>query len=92
MTARGKSPVFWPLVGLAALVLLTVVFHPAFLKITLLDGHLYGVPVDILTQGSRTMLVALGMTLVIATGGIDLSVGSVVANDSAGCSQTFQGG
>jgi simple sugar transport system permease protein len=42
-------------------------------------------PIDILTQGSRTMLVALGMTLVIATGGIDLSVGSVVAIAGALC-------
>jgi simple sugar transport system permease protein len=51
----------------------------------LLDGHLYGVPVDILTQGSRTTLLALGMTLVIATGGVDLSVGSVVAIAGAVC-------
>jgi simple sugar transport system permease protein len=70
---------------LAALVLLNAVFNPAFLKITLHDGHLYGVPIDILTQGSRTMLVALGMTLVIATGGVDLSVGSVVAIAGAVC-------
>jgi len=73
-------------------VLLNAVFNPAFLKITLLDGHLYGVPVDILTQGSRTMLVALGMTLVIATGGVDLSVGSVVAIAGAVCAMLLQGG
>lgn len=70
MKAKAKSPVLWPLLGLAALVLLNAVHDTGFLKITLLDGHLYGVPVDILTQGSRTMLVALGMTLVIATGGV----------------------
>src|SRR3954469_12252110 len=85
MKPRAKSPVIWPLIGLAALMLLNAVFNPAFLKITLLDGHLYGVPIDILTQGSRTMLVALGMTLVIATGGVVLSVGSVVAIAGATC-------
>jgi simple sugar transport system permease protein len=73
-------------------VLLNAVHDIGFLKITLLDGHLYGVPIDILTQGSRTMLVALGMTLVIATGGVDLSVGSVVAITGAICAVLLQGG
>jgi simple sugar transport system permease protein len=92
MKVRAKSPVLWPLLGLAALVLLNAVHDIGFLQITLLDGHLYGVPVDILTQGSRTMLVALGMTLVIATGGVDLSVGSVVAITGAVCAVLLQGG
>jgi len=89
---KARSPVLWPLAGLVALVLLNAVFNPGFLHITLLDGHLYGVPVDILNQGSRTMLVALGMTLVIATGGVDLSVGSVVAIAGAVCAVLLQGG
>ncbi len=89
---KAKSPVFWPLLGLVALVLLNAVHDLGFLKITVLDGHLYGVPIDILTQGSRTMLVALGMTLVIATGGVDLSVGSVVAITGAVCAVLLQGG
>ena len=89
---KARSPLLWPLAGFVALLLLNAVFNPAFLKITLLDGHLYGVPVDILVQGSRTMLVALGMTLVIATGGIDLSVGSVVAIAGAVCAVLLQGG
>jgi len=89
---KVKSPLLWPLAGFVALLLLNAVFNPAFLKITLLDSHLYGVPVDILVQGSRTMLVALGMTLVIATGGIDLSVGSVVAIAGAVCAVLLQGG
>ena len=89
---KARSPLIWPLAGFMALLLLNAAFNPAFLKITLLDGHLYGVPVDILVQGSRTMLVALGMTLVIATGGIDLSVGSVVAIAGAVCAVLLQGG
>ncbi|CNI18112.1 inner membrane ABC transporter permease YjfF [Yersinia aldovae] len=35
--------------------------------------------IDILNRGAPVALLALGMTLVIATGGIDLSVGSVIA-------------
>ena len=87
-----RSPIFWAAAGLVALVVLNAAFNPAFLKITLLDGHLFGTPVDILTQGSRTMLLALGMTLVIATGGVDLSVGSVVAITGAVCALLLQGG
>lgn len=92
MKARGKSPVLWPLAGLVALLLLNAILNPGFLKISLLGGHLYGVPVDILAQGSRTMLVALGMTLVIATGGVDLSVGSVVAITGAICAVLLRDG
>ena len=89
---RAKFSGFWPLLGLVALVLLNAVHDPGFLKITVLEGRLYGVPIDILVQGSRTMLVALGMTLVIATGGVDLSVGSVVAITGAVCAVLLQGG
>lgn len=73
------SPIVWPLLGLVALVVLNLVLDPSFLKITVLDGRLYGLPVDILNQGARGIVLALGMTLVIATGGVDLSVGSVMA-------------
>lgn len=83
----------WLLGGIAALLALNLVFDPAFLKLGVRDGQLYGVPVDILLQGSRTMLLALGMTLVIATGGVDLSVGSIVAIAGAVCALVIgQGG
>jgi ribose/xylose/arabinose/galactoside ABC-type transport system permease subunit len=85
MKASPRSSIIWLVLGLVALVLVNLASDPAFLKITLRDGHLYGVPIDIFTQGSRTMLLALGMTLVIATGGVDLSVGSVVAIAGAVC-------
>lgn len=89
---RRQHAVLWPVAGLVALVLLNAMINPAFLKVTLLDGHLYGIPVDILVQGSRTLLVALGMTLVIATGGIDLSVGSLVAIAGGVCAVLLQAG
>src|SRR5947209_2515876 len=77
--SSARSPLLWPLLGLVLLVLLNVVLNPAFLKVTVLNGHLYGLPIDILNQGARGMLLALGMTLMISTGGVDLSVGSVMA-------------
>ena len=87
-----RTPIAWLLAGFLALVLLNLVSDASFLKITLHDGHVYGVPVDVFTQGSRTMLLALGMTLVIATGGVDLSVGSVVAIAGAVCALLLNGG
>ena len=82
-----RSPVWWPAIGLLLLIAVNAVFDPGFLSVTTVDGHLYGTPVDIFNQGSRVMLLALGMTLVIATGGVDLSVGSVVAVSASVCAQ-----
>lgn len=89
---RPRSPLLWLLGGLVVLVLINLAKSPAFLAITWRDSHLYGVPVDIFTQGSRTMLLALGMTLVIATGGVDLSVGSIVAIAGAICALLLRDG
>jgi simple sugar transport system permease protein len=74
---------FWPAAVLVVLLLSNLVFTPDFFSIRMQDGHLYGIPIDILVFGAPLMLVALGMTMVIATGGIDLSVGSVVAISGA---------
>jgi ribose/xylose/arabinose/galactoside ABC-type transport system permease subunit len=52
---------------------------PGFFRLEIKDGHLYGSLVDILNRAAPLMLAALGMTLVIATRGIDISVGAVVA-------------
>ncbi len=69
----------WPVLSLAALLAFNLAYQPAFFRIVIQDGHLYGTLVDVLNQGSKVMLLALGMTLVIGTGGVDLSVGSVMA-------------
>src|SRR5687767_10590191 len=69
----------WPLVGLGLLLVFNVIFTNGFFSVKILDGRLYGTPVDIFHQGSKVMLLAMGMTLVIATGGVDLSVGSIMA-------------
>jgi simple sugar transport system permease protein len=74
---RGR--LVWPIVTLVALLVLNVIVEPSFFSIRLQDGHLFGSIIDILRNGAPTVLVALGMTLVIATRGIDLSVGAIVA-------------
>lgn len=78
-----ESRLFWPLVALALILLMDVIFAPGFFKIGILDGHLYGNLVDVFNNSAPLMLVALGMTLVIATGGVDLSVGAVIAISAA---------
>jgi simple sugar transport system permease protein len=74
-----RHRLFWPVLALVLLLLLNVIFTHNFFSIRLQDGHLYGNVISILLFGAPLILVALGMTLVIATGGIDLSVGAVVA-------------
>ena len=78
-----KHYLFWPLSVLGALLLFNLLYSPDFFSIVLRDGHLYGSLIDILNFGAPLILVAIGMTLVIATKGIDLSVGSIVAISGA---------
>jgi ribose/xylose/arabinose/galactoside ABC-type transport system permease subunit len=78
-----SSPLLWPALALILLLGLNVALTPQFFAIRITDGHLYGSLIDILRNGAPTMLVALGMTLVIASRGIDLSVGAVVAISGA---------
>jgi galactofuranose transport system permease protein len=79
----SRHALFWPAVVLLILIVANVAYRPTFVSIELRDGHLYGSLIDILRLSAPHMLVALGMTFVIATGGIDLSVGSVVAISGA---------
>jgi len=83
MNGLIKHHLFWPLIVLAALLLFNLLYSPDFFHLVMRDGHLYGSLIDILNFGSPLILVAIGMTLVIATKGIDLSVGSVVAISGA---------
>jgi len=86
-----RSKLVWPLVALAGLLLFNLFFTPNFFSIEVKDGHLYGNLIDILKNASPIMLLAIGLTLVIATRGIDISVGSVVAI-SAGVVAVLIGG
>ena len=66
------------------MVLYNLLATPGFFAISrMADGRLFGSPIDILHRGATLALVAIGMTLVIATGGIDVSVGAVMAMSGA---------
>lgn len=74
-----RSRLFWPLAGLAALLLFNLAANRHFFDLVIRDGRLFGSLVDVFNRGSIVGLLALGMTLVIASGGVDLSVGSIMA-------------
>jgi ribose/xylose/arabinose/galactoside ABC-type transport system permease subunit len=88
LRGAGRIAEYAPTYGaLAALVLLLVVnsvFTPNFFDVNNFR--------NILLQVAPTVLVAVGMTLVIATGGIDLSVGSVMAIASAVAATSLDAG
>ena len=73
----------WPLLTLACLLGFNALFTPGFYAFRTIDGHLDNHLVDILRHGSQVMILAMGMTLVIATGGVDLSVGAIMAISGA---------
>ena len=89
-TTPPKRRFRWPtgMPQLAALLLVLLVdslVAPHFWQVVLQDGRLFGSPIDILNRAAPVALLAIGMTLVIATGGIDLSVGAVMAIAGANC-------
>jgi len=65
-----SMPLTWPLVTLGLHPLLQLSLHPGFFHLELKDGHLFGSLVDIVKNAAPVMIIATGMTLVIATGGI----------------------
>jgi ribose/xylose/arabinose/galactoside ABC-type transport system permease subunit len=74
-----ESKLFFPIAALALVLLIDLIIIPNFFTISFLQGHLYGNLIDILRNSTPTMALAIGMTLVIATGGVDLSVGAIMA-------------
>ncbi|KAF3299746.1 ribose ABC transporter permease [Carnobacterium sp. PL24RED07] len=64
-----------PLLALIVLIIFVSVLSPSFLSLTNL--------MNLMRQVSTNALIAFGMTFVIITGGIDLSVGSTLALSSA---------
>ncbi|MFL5734821.1 MAG: ABC transporter permease [Chloroflexia bacterium] len=72
---RNVGQTYGALVGLLILVLYNVLFTRNFINTQTLNVNL--------TQVATIVIVGVGMTLVIATGGIDLSVGALMAISGA---------
>lgn len=83
-SGQPKRRFSWPkgmpqIIALLLVLAVDSLVAPHFFQVLLQDGRLFGSPIDILNRAAPVALLAIGMTLVIATGGIDLSVGAVMA-------------
>ena len=79
----GRSEIWgklkWPLMAFGLMLLFNLVFTAGFFQLEIKNGRLYGSLIDILNRAAPVMLLSVGMTFVIATGGVDLSVGALMA-------------
>lgn len=89
---RAKLASFAPLYVLAAAWLVAALTTPNFADLDWREGRLVGASIDVCVRAVPVVLAALGLTLVIAGGGIDLSVGSVLALSAVGAARAIDGG
>ena len=70
-------------IALVAVLLVNWILFPGFFTVTWQDGRFFGSLIDVLNRGAPVAILAIGMTMVIATKGVDLSVGAVMAISGA---------
>jgi simple sugar transport system permease protein len=75
----GRTSILWPLAALVLLLGFNLFFTDGFFALHVRDGRLHGSLIDVMDRAAPLVLLGLGMTLVIATAGVDLSVGAVMA-------------
>lgn len=75
LKALSRTKLYWGLIAIFLIGVLSSPLTSSGRNIFLSSGNL----LDVLRQVSATGLIATGMTAVILTGGIDLSVGSLMA-------------
>jgi simple sugar transport system permease protein len=75
----GSSRLFWTGLALFIILLINRMISANFFEVRLVNDRLVGSLINILDNSAPYALLAIGMTLVIATKGIDLSVGAVMA-------------
>lgn len=70
---------FWTVLALIIILTANRIISANFFEIQLVNGRYVGSVINILDSSAPYVLLAIGMTLVVATKGIDLSVGAVMA-------------
>ncbi len=79
-----KSQLALPIVALVVMLIINVIITPTFFKISIQNGVLYGFIIDILNRSCELVILAVGMTLVVASSrGTDISVGAIMAVSGA---------
>ena len=81
----AKSKITWAVVAELLILLVCLNIRIDFFSISLQPstGMLYGSLIDIINRSAEITIIGMGMTLVIALGGTDLSVGALVAVSGA---------
>ena len=75
-----KNQLLLPVTALILMLVINVIITPTFFKISIQNGVLYGYIIDIINRSSELVILAVGMTLVVAASrGTDISVGAVAA-------------
>jgi galactofuranose transport system permease protein len=81
-----KSQLLLPVTALIIMLLINVLITPSFFRISIQNGVLYGYTIDIINRSCELVIMAVGMTLVVAASrGTDISVGAVAAVAAAVC-------
>ncbi len=84
-----RFQLFLPLVALIVIMIINFIIDPSFFSLEVREGVLYGRVIDIINRSSGLIVLAIGMTLVVASsGGTDISVGAVGALSGAICVMT----
>lgn len=75
-----RNKLTWSVVALILLIIICTIVDPQFLQLSYnpRTGGLAGPLITMLQESARYLMIAAGMTLVVSTAGIDLSVGSVM--------------
>jgi ribose/xylose/arabinose/galactoside ABC-type transport system permease subunit len=81
---RSVSAILGPLIGLLIVIAIFGIWRPSLF---FTSGNF----VNVLTNNHHYLVAAVGMTFVIVTAGIDLSVGSVIALSCTVCAMVIQG-
>ena len=76
-----KNKLTWAVIAELMILIVAGILEPSFFKIELnqTTGMLYGSLIDIVNRSAEITIIAMGMTMVIALGGTDISVGALVA-------------
>lgn len=81
-----------PLLVLTAVIVQNIISTPNFFDISIKNGLLSGYIPNIMDEAGELLIITLGMTLVIAvSGGVDLSVGPIMAIAASFCGLLLNG-
>lgn len=90
LTSNG---LFLPIMCFLLVLLINVIKTPTFFEVSVRNGVLYGYIIDVINRASELVILAVGMTLVVASsGGTDISVGAVMSVAAALCCFILAGG